>query len=208
LMDGFAESVKAYSLLKEKHPEIPVLMGAGNVTELVDADSPGVNAVLAGIASELGVELLFTTEASPKTFGCVRELSTAARMMHLAKINRKHPKDLGIGLLALKDKRTSEDTPTIQEEKIRYKAATNAPDAMEATSYRIYVAGRKIRVVEYRKHKPAAGFTGTSAEYLYKTICAKSRIGAQHAAYLGIELAKAEIALKIGKNYTQDEKLF
>ncbi|MDD5112071.1 MAG: dihydropteroate synthase, partial [Candidatus Altiarchaeota archaeon] len=50
LMDGFAELVKAYSLLKEKHPEIPVLMGAGNVTELVDADSPGVNAVLAGIA--------------------------------------------------------------------------------------------------------------------------------------------------------------
>ena len=60
LHHGFIESIRAYELLRERHPRMPLMMGAGNVTELLDADSPGINALIAGIASEIGVQLLFT----------------------------------------------------------------------------------------------------------------------------------------------------
>ena len=44
----------------------PMFFGVGNVTELMDADSGGVNVLLAGIGMELGVSILFTPEESGK----------------------------------------------------------------------------------------------------------------------------------------------
>ena len=50
---------------------------------------------------------------------------------------------------------------------------------------------------------------GTTAEMLYKKIIEMRLITRlDHAAYLGSELEKAEIALNIGKNYVQDSILF
>lgn len=208
LNNGFVESIKAFSLLKEKHPKIPVMMGVGNVTELIDADSHGINALIAGIASEIGVELLFTVEASVKTQGCVSELSTAAKMMYLAKTQKKNPKDLGLDLLEIKEKKKMELIEDPKAVKIKYFKAENMHSKIEETFYRIYLKDLKITVVQYKKNKPEKGYKGNSAEALYKKICSTNKISSQHAAYLGKELAKAEIALKLGKNYTQDEELF
>ena len=72
------------------------MMGAGNATELIDADAKGANAILSGIASELSIELLLTTEASEKTKGSVSQLSKATRLMFASKIRNHPPKDLGI----------------------------------------------------------------------------------------------------------------
>ena len=102
---GLVGSLRSYMEFRVEYPKVPMLMGVGNVTEMMDADSPGINALLASIASELEIDLLFTTEASKKTFGAVKELSTAVRMAYLAKVRKQAPKDLGIDLLALKDKR-------------------------------------------------------------------------------------------------------
>jgi len=66
---GYADSLCSYSLFRERNMGVPMMFGAGNVTELLDADSVGVNALLAGYASEVGAGLLFTVEASPKTRG-------------------------------------------------------------------------------------------------------------------------------------------
>jgi len=105
LNSGFTESIKSYIIFRRKYPEIPLMLGVGNVTELLDADSIGVNALLAGIASEMGIELIFTTEGSVKTRGAVKELSIAIRMMYLSKKRSQLPKDLGIDLLVAKKKR-------------------------------------------------------------------------------------------------------
>jgi len=52
-------------------------------------------------------------------------------------------------------------------------------------------------------------FRGNNAKGLYKDILSRNLIqDYTHAAYLGMELGKAEIALKLGKNYIQDEPLF
>jgi dihydropteroate synthase-like protein len=85
--------------------QVPMFFGVGNVTELLDTDSVGVNALLAGIAMELGACILFTPEESGKTHGSVYELAIASKMMFLAKNRTSIPKDLGINLLLFKDKK-------------------------------------------------------------------------------------------------------
>ncbi len=94
---GFTKSIIAYKKL-EKYG-YPMLMGVGNVTELFDADSTGMNALLCAIASECGVDMVLTTEASTRTKGSVRELSIASKMMYLCKKRNTVPKGLGLDLL-------------------------------------------------------------------------------------------------------------
>ncbi len=101
---GLTRSLHRYYVTRIAFPERPMLMGALNVTELMDADSIGINALLASIACELGVELLLTSEASVKTRGCVSELKRAAVMCATARVLRKPPKDMSTSLLVAKRK--------------------------------------------------------------------------------------------------------
>jgi len=57
--------------------------------------------------------------------------------------------------------------------------------------------------------KPTTIIKGKTAEAVYAKIV-KMRLVTRldHAAYLGLELAKAEIALRTGKEYIQDSPLF
>ena len=43
---GFADSIERYIKLRKNHPKIKIFMGTGNLTELTDSDSAGVNATL------------------------------------------------------------------------------------------------------------------------------------------------------------------
>lgn len=106
---GFVESIVSYHKFRVAEPELPLFAGIGNVSELLDADTPGVNALAAGVASELGINLLLTTEVSNVCKGCVKELSMASRMMFLARRRGCIPKSLGIDLLFLKEKRFLEE---------------------------------------------------------------------------------------------------
>ena len=57
--------------------------------------------------------------------------------------------------------------------------------------------------------KLKGGIEGDKADELSKLIIEKGWIGSlDHAAYLGRELQKAEIALKAKKKYVQDEPFF
>ncbi len=102
---GLADSITAYREFGIKFPDVPMLMGVGNVTELMDADSVGINALLCGLASECGAGMVFITEASDKTKGSVFELGAASKMMYLSRKRGSPPKDLGLDLLMLKEKR-------------------------------------------------------------------------------------------------------
>ena len=101
---GTMDSLLAYELFRDELGDRPLLMGLCNVLELVDADSPGLAALLTILAGELGVSLLLTTEESRKTRGSTAEVSAAAKMVSLALHERRPPKDVGITLLKLKDK--------------------------------------------------------------------------------------------------------
>lgn len=196
-----AESIGRYVEFRKRDAETPLLFGVGNVTELSDADSIGINALLTFIAEEIGCNLVFTTEASPKTVKSVKELRIASYLAKAAKIRRSPPKDTGISLLVLK-------------EKVRYEAAEKPEEFVEAKESKefvrdplgdfiIFIADGKI----FCKHEKAV-IAGRSAKEILDTIMALELVSRlDHAAYLGRELMKAEIALKLGKNYIQDRDL-
>jgi len=205
---GLVESIAAYRALGREE-RLPLLMGVGNVTELTDADSIGMNALLAGVAMECGVSILFTTEASSKTRGCVSELKRAACMMFLAKRRGAVPKDLGIDLLVHKEKRRLEKVLEGVVQRVaaeRRESPRLAPDP--AGEFTIYVKDR-ITAVHSVAGAPRLAIEGSSALEVCDTILALGLVTRlEHALYLGRELAKAEIALRTGRSYVQDEELF
>ena len=52
---GFAASLGRYLECRTRWPNAPLLMGIGNLTELTDVDSSGVNTILIGFCQEVGV---------------------------------------------------------------------------------------------------------------------------------------------------------
>jgi len=214
---GFVESIISFYEFKRGEPEIPLFCGVGNVVELLDADTPGVNALATGVASELGISVLLTTEVSDKCRGCVKELSRASKLMFLARKRASIPKDLGIDLLILKDKRFLEepyDPAYIEdaEEIEKYEGKELRRDIKGCFKIMIDRYLGKIVVAHYpvdMKDKPDFFVSGEGAQEIYRTILKSNLVSElSHSAYLGYELGKAEIALSTGKGYTQDWKLF
>ena len=196
-----AKSIERYIKFREINKNIPVLFGIGNVTELSDADSVGINAVLTFIAEEIGCNLLFTTEASPKTAGCIKELHQAVFLSKIAKVRETNPKDVGISLLVLKDK-VKYETESFPEKFVI--AKENKRFVRDPFGdFIIYLAGGKIVC----KHDKLV-IVGKRAKEILDTIIEYDLVSRlDHAAYLGRELKKAEIALVLGKNYVQDREL-
>lgn len=200
-MQGMAGSLQRYMGIRERFPEVPLFFGAGNATELLDADSVGANAILAALGAEVQASILFTPEYSPKAAGSVRELRKASEMMMLAKERRTPPKDLGVDLLVLKEKR-----PRPQEMlPINYQDASSMHGYVidPAGSFRISLAGGMI-VARHRR----ATIAGRHARDILNTLIDMGLVSRlDHAGYLGRELEKAEVALQLRRSYVQDEPL-
>ena len=211
---GIVESLTAYRLFSTRNPQVPIMFGVGNVTELMDADSIGVNALLAGMASELGVSLLLTTEGSDKTKGSVRELAMASKMMLLAKKRSSVPKDLGLDLLILKDKRLRDEAydETGEEGATIVNARETGGDELDSKGMFKISIDRKEKLLiatHFLGDVKREVIKGRNAKGVYSTIIGMNLISSlSHAAYLGRELEKAETTLRIGKTYIQDEPLF
>ena len=201
---SFYASLERYSKFRKIDDETPMLFGAGNVTELCDADSTGMNALLAFLAEEIGANALFTTEASCKTSGSIRELRVASYMARAAKLRKSPPKDFGFNLLVLKEK-TRVEEPFFSEVK-----AVNADEVAPNTFIRDPLGDFRIGVAEgsvVAVHESGIALKG-DAESVSKAAIKLGLVSRlDHAAYLGRELMKAEIAAKLGKNYVQDEEL-
>ncbi len=207
---GFAESVNRFYEFRKRDRATPLFFGAGNVTELVDADSIGVNSLLSGIAMELEASILFTPEYSDKAHGSVFELKTATKMMMLAKERGSAPKDLGIDMLVIKEKRRR-DFAKLPENAIEAKGSEKWR-IDPAGCFKIELTGDEIRqgklyngkIVARNKNK---SIKGNAAKEILDTIIEHGLVSRlDHAAYLGRELTKAELALKFGRSYSQDDK--
>ncbi len=201
---GVADSLVAYRKFSLRHPhEHPILFGAGNVTELFDADSVGINALLCSLASECSASIIFSVEASDKTRGSIRELATAAKMMYLSRVRGSAPKDLGLDLLVLKEKRLKRETTEVEAEKVHVEPGRDfAPDPKGY--FKIYVSD-KIRCVHFRGGRARLVIESDGAREISDTLLDLDLVSSyEHALYLGRELEKAEFALRYGKSYTQE----
>jgi dihydropteroate synthase-like protein len=208
----------AFRKFSAKNPSIPLFIGVSNVTELIDADSIGVNALLARLSSEVGVSMLLATQKSDKAQGSIHEEAIAAKMMFLAKQRGSCPKDLGIDLLVLKDKRKHEEPYDARIEKTVPTVIANQFDKIvemdKAGLFRIVLdrLAQEIVVMHFSStalKTPDLIVKGNSCSDIYEKIIDLGLVSMlDHAAYLGTELAKAEIALKIGKEYVQDHMIF
>ncbi len=188
---GLTASIVRYHRLRERFPHAPIMMGVGNLTELTEADTSGINALLFGICAELGVAAVLTTQVSPHARRAVKEADWARRIMQAAKRHQMLPKGIGDALMTTHARHPFPDTP----EEI---AATAAQ--VRDPNFRVQVSGSGVHVYNRDGLR-----VGQGAFELWPQLGLEG--DAAHAFYMGVELAHAEIAHKLGKRYVQDQPL-
>jgi dihydropteroate synthase-like protein len=188
---GLAASIARYVALRERYPDVAIMMGIGNVTELTEADTSGINAVLLGMAAELRVAAVLTTSVSLHARRAVREADVARRVMHAAREAQVLPKGISGDLSALHAKRP-----------FPYNAAEigEFAQAVRDPNFRVQVAADGIHVYNRDGHQTAG-----DPFALYPALKVESDGG--HAFYMGVQLARAEIAWQLGKRFDQDQPL-
>jgi len=188
---GFTASLVRYAALRERLPDAEILMGTGNLTELTDADSAGVTAMLLGVCSELAIRNVLVVQVSPHTRRTVAEHDLARRIMFAARANGDLPRGYADGLLQMHDR--APFTQSVEDIAV-------LAGSVRDRSFRIATAEDGIHVYSAGLHA-----TGQDAFGFFPRL----RVAGDgaHAFYLGAELMKAEIAAALGKRYVQDEPL-
>jgi dihydropteroate synthase len=187
---GFMASLERYADVHRRYPAAAQLMGIGNITELTSADSTGINALLIGICQEVGVRAVLTTEVIPWARGSVREIDIARRLMHFAITRRTPPKQIDDRLVTIKDASI-----------LRYTEAELREMQSKVTdpNFRIYTDGAVITVFNHELF-----IRGTGIQEIFNQLGVDEP---SHAFYLGKELAKAQLAIVLGKTYRQEGQL-
>jgi dihydropteroate synthase len=187
---GFASSLGRYLEVRRRYPEAEIMMGTGNLTELTDVDSAGVNTVLLGFCQELSIRSVLTTAVINWARSSVREIDLARRLVHHAVSNRCLPKHVEPRLVALRDPRLAEF------------GAVNLAELQKRIrdpNWRIFAEGGKIVAMNNEQLE-----TDVDPFALFE------RMGVTdlaHAFYLGYEMMKAKTALTLSKNYRQDQAM-
>ena len=187
---GFMASLERYAETRRRWPAAEMLMGIGNLTELTSADSTGVNALLIAVCQELGIRSVLTTEVIPWARGAVREVDVARRLMHYAVTKHTVPKGVDDRLVTVKD-------PVVlgySEDELRALQAE-----ITDPNYRIFADAETITVFNSERF-----VRGTDIQAIFAQLDVDDPA---HAFYLGKELAKARLAVTLGKTYRQEGAL-
>ena len=188
---GFTKSIERYISLREKYPDIHIMIGIGNITELTHADTSGINMIMLGIVEELKLNHILTTQVSRHCSTVIRETDLARRIIHAASQNSITPKHINDGLLI---NHGHKDYPYTSEELKDIKS--NIKDK----NYRIYVNDDGIHLFNKNIYK-----VFSDPYDFYEFLEVSDDPG--HSFYLGVELARAQVAYQLKKEYSQDEEL-
>ena len=192
---GFARSLKRYMDARTRWPDVEMMMGVGNLTELTDVDSAGVNVLLIAICQELGIRSVLTTQVINWARSSVKEIDAARRISHYSINQKVPPKRVSDELISLRDPQLLKyDLAQIET------LAANIKD----NNYRILAEMGRIHLLGSQLH-----FQGDDPFALFDELAdtQPKNLDPSHAFYLGYEMCKAMIALQLGKQYTQDESL-
>ena len=139
---GFTASLERYMQVRKRYPDAE-MMGIGNISELTDVDSAGVNTILLGICQELGIRSILTTQVINWARSSVKECDIARRVVHYAITNRVPPKHLETQLLTLRDPET-----TVYGQQMLDDLAASIKDP----NYRLYAEEGRIHLVSAGLH--------------------------------------------------------
>ena len=188
---GFTDSIVRYHKLRKKYPNIQIMMGVGNLTELTDADTTGINAMLFGMISELNINAVLATSVSNHAVNAIAEADSARRVMYRAKQDNRLPRGYSNNLLGLHDRKPFPyDAEEIKE----------IAGQIKDPSFRIMVSDKGVHVFNREGHQ-----LEVDPFAFYPTLDVQN--DASHAFYLGVELSRAQIAWQLKKRYVQDEEL-
>jgi dihydropteroate synthase len=190
---GFFASLQRYAEVRRRHPDAEMLMGIGNLTELTAADSTGINALLIAVCQELGVRTVLTTEVIPWARGSVREIDVARRLMHYAVTERTAPKGVDDRLVTVKDPAVLMYT---EDELHALQATITDPN------FRIFTDDKTITVLNSERF-----VRSTDAGNIRQIFAQLDIDEPAHAFYIGKELARASLAVTLGKTYRQEGAL-
>jgi dihydropteroate synthase len=190
---GFAASLGRYLEIRRRYPTAELLMGVGNLTELTDVDSAGVNVMLLGFCQEVGVRSVLTTEVINWCRSSVRELDLARRLVYHAVTRHVLPKHLEPALVQLRDPKLRVHGPA---------GLSELAGRLTDRNFRLFAEEGRIHVLNGRMH-----LEGTDPFELFRQLSEQQATDPAHAFYLGYEMAKAVTALTLGKNYLQDQAL-
>lgn len=192
---GFAESLKRYFAARDRWPDVEMMMGVGNLTELTDVDSAGINMMLIAICQEIGVRSVLTTQVINWAQSSVREIDAARRIAHYAIHEKVPPKRVSDELICLRD------AVVLQSDESQIKLLA---DNIKDNNYRITAQAGDIHLVGKQMH-----LQSDDPFELFDSLAdtQPKNLDPSHAFYLGYEMCKAMIAIQLGKQYTQDEAL-
>ena len=142
---------------------------------------------------ELGVRSVLTTEVIPWARGAVREVDVARRLMHYAVTRHTIPKGVDDRLVTVKDPAILAFT---QEELRALQAQITDPN------FRIFADREGITVLNSERFVRA-----TDPARIAELFAELDVAEATHAFYLGRELARASLAVALGKTYRQEGAL-
>lgn len=193
---GFAASLGRYLKTRAMFPEAAMMMGIGNLTELTDCDSAGLNTLLLGFCEEQQIGSVLTTQVISWAQSSVKECDLARRLVNYAVRHKIPPKHFEERLVMLRDpSRANFSVDSIES------LVSNIKD----NNYRILIDDQQLHLISAGVH-----IRGTDPFDMMEELMSlpESRnVDQSHAFYLGFELAKALTALTLGKRYEQDESL-
>lgn len=193
---GFAASLMRYAETRRRFPDLPIMMGIGNLTELTDVDSAGVNFLLLAICQELLIHSVLTTQVINWARSSVRECDLARRMVHYALKHATPPKRLSDALVVTRDTRLNEFSIEVLDQ---------LAQTIRDHNYRLFAQNDRIHAVSAGLHLAHEDPFTLFAQLMQSPLA--DNIDPNHAFYLGYEMAKAHTALTLGKQYEQDQAL-
>ena len=147
--------------------------------------------MLLGMAVELHVSAILTTSVSRHARRAVREADVARRMMYAAREAQVLPKGMGGELATVHEKHPFPYSAAEIEELAR---------GVRDPNFRVQVAEDGLHVYNRAGHWRDVDPFAIYPELDFGT-------DAGHAFYMGVQLARAEIAWQLGKRFNQDEPL-
>ena len=192
---GFAASLGRYLDVRRRFPAAEMMMGVGNLSELTDVDSAGINTLLIGFCQEVGIRSVLTTQVIHWARDSVRECALARALAHHAVTNRTLPKHVEPRLVTLRSGKPQTHGQEVLD---------SLAEAIRDPNFRIFAERGAIHLVGAGLH-----LESRDPFALFKQLEAAGRtdVDPSHAFYLGYEMAKAVTAITLDKDYRQDQAL-